>query len=172
MKPGDLITPANASAHRALKPTGFPHMGPLDARVWRLALSSGLVKADKFEYDVRLGGAGAHLVEDAHPHKGMWLTLLRKRVDVIAWTGDQATVIEVKPVGSFAALGQALAYAWLYKKEQRPKLPPIAAVCCAVVDPDLRPIFAAFGVQVLELPLALAQEGLGDSVHVPTAPGT
>lgn len=127
-------------------------MGPADKRVWEAALDAHIIEYDRYEYDVRLGGEASHLVPDEHELKPMWLTLLKKRVDVVAWRGKVPTVIEVKEVASFAALGQCLGYGWLWRKEM-PTGIPVGMMCvCAVSDPDLSPVFAAYGVDVVALP--------------------
>jgi hypothetical protein len=135
-------------------------MAPGDVRVWREALRLGLVKADRFEYDVRLGGAGADLVEREHPHLRMWETLLKKRVDVVAWSGSHATIIEVKPVASFSALGQAVGYRFLWGRERAGRGGFRVAVVCAIVDPDLAPVFRLQQVDLVVLPADLVDQVL------------
>jgi len=126
-------------------------MGPQDAAVWRAALAEGLIQAERFTYDVRLGGALGRLVTSGHELSGMWLNLMKKRIDVVAWSGLMPTVIEVKPVGSFAALGQCLGYGYLWEQKHSKGPKPKLCCVCAICDPDLKPAFAAFGVQVVEL---------------------
>lgn len=135
-------------------------MGPADADVWESALRAKLVEADRYDYDVRLGGSLALHIDDGHVLKPMWATLLRKRVDVVAWTGETPVLIEVKPVASFAALGQCLGYGWLWKKE-RGSLSSVSLACvCAIADPDLLPVFEAYGVKVISLPAVQAEQVL------------
>lgn len=133
-------------------------MGPDDRRVWQAALKTGKLEYDRFEYDVRLGGRGADQVPDGHDLKVLYLSLLKKRVDVVAWRGKVPTLIEVKGVASFSALGQCLGYSWLWKKEM-PTSNDVGMLCvCAAVDPDLRPVFDAYGVKLLVLPSDVGAE--------------
>jgi len=135
-------------------------MGPADARVWSAALRLGLVKFDSVEYDVRLGGSGASLVDKEHQLKPMWETLLRKRVDVVGYSREGVTIVEVKPIGGFAALGQCLGYLDLWTKE-KPGPAKVQAMCvCAIVDPDLVPTFQRLGVRVVALPPDIAEQAL------------
>lgn len=166
MKPEAIITPGNVRAFPRARRVQFPHMGPADTRVWRASLELGLARADRFEYDVRLGGALADLVEDGHEHKPMWETLLRKRIDVVAWTGQQPTIIEVKPVGSFAALGQVLGYGQLWEEERPGGLKPGLCVVCGFSDPDLISTYERYGVALVSLPSALAESLLEVSQRV------
>jgi len=132
-------------------------MGPADARVWRAALELNLVSFEKLEYDVRLGGLGAALIPDAHEHKRMWETLLRKRIDVVGWRRGVPWLVEVKPVAGFSALGQCLGYGFLWSKERGATPKPRLMTVCAVSDPDLMPVFALYGVSVVALPSEVAE---------------
>ncbi len=135
-------------------------MGPVDTRIWQAALKFGLMPADKYEYDVRLGGSGAIGIDPAHELKEMWETLLRKRVDVVAWVRGVPWIVEVKPVASFAALGQCLGYADMWQREKG-NTPPVRMACvCAVADPDLGPTFQRLGVDVRALPGVVAEQVL------------
>ena len=147
-----MISEANFYVLKRTRRVPFPHMGPADARVWRAALQAGLMPADRYEYDVRLGGKAAGLVPAEHEHAEMWAELLRKRVDVVAWRGDVPWIVEVKPIASFAALGQCLGYRSLWMAERRPGAAPRAACVCAICDADLEPVFGEFGVSVFVLP--------------------
>lgn len=116
----------------------------------------GLFLADRYEYDVRLGGAGCEQVPKEHEQYGMWQSLMMKRVDVVAWRAGVPWLIEVKPIAAFAALGQALGYGDLWEREKGPASKPMLAVCCAVCDCDLKPTFERYGVSVVSLPAELA----------------
>lgn len=160
MDPRYLITAANARARARALRRSFPHMGPADCVIWDAVLRMGLVKADRFEYDVKLGGKLTLRIADTMVLKPMWESLLKKRIDVVAWNGTRPSLVEVKPVGSFAALGQCLGYGYLWKKE-RPTDGPVSLICaCAVCDPDLIPVFALYGVDVVSLPERKAEEVL------------
>ena len=166
MKPEHVISPGNLRAAQAARLSLYPHMGPADARVWDAALKLHLVQFDSVEYAVRLGGAGALAMDKAHTHRKMYETLLRKRVDVVGYSRAGVTVIEVKPYGGFAALGQCLGYLDLWQRE-RPGPEKVQALCvCAILDPDLGPTFAKFGVRVVALPPDEAQHVLAPSRHV------
>jgi len=88
----------------------------------------------------------------------MWDTLLHKRIDVVIWRAGVPWLTEVKAVGGFSALGQALGYCDLWEREKGNQPKPIPCVVCAVCDPDLKPTFGRYGVNVVELP---AEEAAG-----------
>jgi hypothetical protein len=157
VKASFIHTPGNVRAFVQSRRVPFTHMGPADTKVWKAALAANLFPADRYEYDIKLGGLTPTGIPLEDPHVEMWATLTKKRVDVLAWRGKQPWFIEVKPVGSFAALGQCLGYGYLGKKE-RPELSSVRlAVVCAICDRDLKPCFEAYGVEVIELPLSVAE---------------
>ena len=139
----------------------FTHMGPVDTRIWQAALSLGLMPAETYEYDIRLGGNGSVGIDPEHHLREMWETLLRKRVDVVAWVHGVPWIVEVKPVAGFAALGQCIGYRDLWERD-RGKTPPVRVACvCAVGDPDLAETFKRYDVDVRALPGVVAAQVLG-----------
>lgn len=157
------FTPGNVIAHSWVPGAKFRHMGPGDVRVWVKATELSLIPGERFDYNVRLGGSGAESVDRTHEHYGMWLTLMCKRVDVVAWVAGQPWLIEVKPIGSFAALGQALGYCDLWEREKGNKPKPVPCVVCAYADPDLIETFERYGVRVISLPMEVRESCLEPS---------
>jgi len=107
---------------------------------------------ERYEYDVCLGGQNAERVAADHELKPMWVTLCQKRIDVVGWTGTKATLIEVKPVAGFSALGQIIGYGWLWNKEKVASSFPSLLVVCEFLDADLAGVFAELAVRVLVVP--------------------
>lgn len=144
----NIVTPANLLAAKQLGRSSFPHLASGDDDVWRRFLATTSLHFNSFEYDLRVGGAGASLVPDDDELAPMWQTLLYKRIDVVARELDVWWIIEVKPVANMAALGQVLTYGYLwprsFPKRQGPRLAVVAGAC----DPDMAPVFRAFGVSV------------------------
>lgn len=142
-------------------------MGPQDSAVWAQILTLGLMPAERLDYDTRLAGALAEEVETDHPHFPMWLTLLQKRVDVVAWRKGIPWLVEVKPQAGFAALGQALGYCDLWEREKGTQPKPVPCVCCAVCDRDLEATFSRYGVEVVSLPVEIAEQVLSGLRRAP-----
>lgn len=158
LTPTQIVSKGNLEHYRTSRRVPFPHMGPADARVWRFALAAGILPEVSWTYDERLGGAAADLVEPDHEHKPMWETLLKKRVDVVGIVLTRPWLIEVKPIGSFAALGQCLGYLDLWERERGADPKPLSVCVCAFVDLDLAPTFERFGVRVISLPTSYATQ--------------
>jgi len=142
------VTPANVAAHAQLGRAFFPHMSFADAVVWTRFLRGLPARFTRFDYDFALGGSaasGAPRSTEFHP---MWRTLLKKRVDVVAWEDTLPWVIEVKPIANMAALGQVLAYDWLARIEDVFSVKARKVVVCGGIDADLPGCYADFGVSV------------------------
>lgn len=77
-----------------------------------------------------------------------WKILGQKKIDVVGDAGDHFDVIEVKPRASLGALGQCLAYKWLYESEEIPDLPCTPTIITDILTPDMKRVADAHGVQI------------------------
>ena len=140
--------------HTGVKPrvqVRYPHMMPEDTIIWTKFLQSRAMLIDEVWYDVRVG-SGVPL-DSGQPD---WLKRMadytyRKRIDVVARRGRDYWIIEAKPGAGIVALGQALYYANAFKFENRIPGNVIPSVITDVVDPDVAPMFDAYGVVVFEV---------------------
>ena len=62
-----------------------------------------------------------------------------KRIDVVADTGSEISVIEVKPYANYVALGQVLGYLDLLHHQVHPRPPARPMIVAANADPDILP---------------------------------
>ena len=132
----------------------YPHMSPLDARVWRRFLILHPLKFRALTYDVTVGtGAFAWDVPDINP-PSEWLALAAKRIDVVGKWADEIAIIEVKPRASMSALGQVLSYIDLYRQKEKPSQRVSGWVVCEHRDEDLVPTFVRFGIGVVAVGLS------------------
>lgn len=77
-----------------------------------------------------------------------------KRCDLICQHRGVWHICEIKPSAGYVAFGQALLYHFLLT-EAHPELRSARpAILTDAVDPDLRPLLAAYGVTLFELPNA------------------
>jgi hypothetical protein len=143
------VAPFTRSNLRAFSRLGFgryPHLGPDDVGVWDMFMSLALVSPAQCVYDVRLGGAMVWTgVEGSAEHR-LWAGLVKKRVDVVVSLESAKLVVEVKPVGSMSALGQAVCYRSLARREWKTTGDVLSAVVCSVMDVDLIDVCAEVGV--------------------------
>ena len=126
----------------------YPHMKAGEAEIWDRFRASLPWKAERIEYDVRLG-EGAKLPEDVPAWvRAMAWSLSTKRVDAVVESADAIYLCEVKDRASLSAVGQLIGYATLYRMQFAP-VKPLRMVCvCREVAPDMAPIFETQGIQV------------------------
>lgn len=116
----------------------YPHMSPQDIPVWQRFLALHSHRFYGFQYDLCLGNGRP---VPAHYDAAMTRCakfLSQKRVDAIALSYSETWVIEVKPIATLSAVGQAAGYAALYRSEypHKPKISPILVYSTS--QPDLQ----------------------------------
>lgn len=149
MNPASLVTPANVRAFQALGRSEFAHMSKADSAVWRAFLAVNPWRFDSIAYDVQVGGKAAGALDDSEGLKPMWESLLKKRIDAVAFRGGEVWTIEVKPLANMAALGQSLSYRFLWDHKPGQQRKARAVVVCSRVDADIDVIFPVYDVSVV-----------------------
>lgn len=129
-------------------PAEFPHMSPDDLVVWRPFVRSRLNPFTELRYDVRVGNGSFHWPDDQGPPPYDWLHSAQKRIDAVGRMNGSIAVIEVKPIGGMAALGQVLTYVRLYLQKFRPKEPVVPWVVCGRLDNDVADTYDYYRVNV------------------------
>jgi len=142
----DLVTDANVSAWARASRSPFPHMSPYDSAVWSAFLRVTPRTLSLVTYDVALGGRSARHVTNSDGLKAMWVTLIKKRVDVVCRVGGEVWTVEVKPTANMAALGQVLTYAFLWNSEGRSKQNARPVIICSRVDEDVEAVLRFYDV--------------------------
>ena len=128
----------------------YPHMAPADAIVWREWIRNHLDTIKAVYYDVHVGSL-PHIDPDSEDvifqiAGGISV----KRIDVVVNWGDQIWVVELKPFGNAAAMGQAILYATLFHEAFSDTTPISPVIICNEADRDVRAIAPNFGIQVIE----------------------
>lgn len=103
---------------------------------------------DRWSFSVRVGqGASPDPAHLPGVQRGaIWSS--KKRIDVIAWQGPQAFIIEVKERIGPGTLGQLQTYAHLWMEENPDALPPRLQAVGRSSDPDTERVLAANGVEI------------------------
>ena len=127
----------------------YPHMMAEDIDVWTAYLKSPVVPILEVWYDVHVGAGLAGLdpadALGARIARGVY----RKRIDVVCRLAAGYWVVEVKPFGSMLALGQALSYTGLFRREYEVRGEVIPVVVCGEVDEDLVDEYDMLGVGLI-----------------------
>jgi hypothetical protein len=123
-------------------------MSPDDSIVWGHFLAQGGCRGAVLHYQVRLGNGcfDASILDPVA--REIWRAQCSKRADAVAQFEKCFAVIEVKPVASMTALGQALSYQYLFAEEEKPTLPVEAWVVCGQTDADLVRIYEHYRVRL------------------------
>ena len=124
----------------------YPHLLGEDKEVWDRFIQQYPDKFDTVDYDVHVGIGIEPLGElDSKPAE-QWKDLTRKRIDVIGWKGEFATIIEVKKRVGLPTLGQVLGYKFLYHREHPDILLKPLLIVCSQIDKDDINVLDHYGI--------------------------
>lgn len=123
------------------------HMLPQDIRIWDRFLLAFEKEYDRFDYDVRVGPLPPNLPDLPPNLQPLVDALYRLRIDVVAWKGDQPTIIEVKPNAGLSCLGQLLTYNYFWRKEKKSRKKPILMAVTDNARPYMPELFQEFGIR-------------------------
>lgn len=126
----------------------YPHMLGEDVPVWGRFVSGFPGRFDSVDYDFRVGEGvrGDPAWDDAT--RRMAKMLSQKRIDVVGWNGDVATIIEVKDRGGLSAIGQLRGYRTLWNRDLPAfRDPDLLLVCGRISSDDLLAV-GAEGIRV------------------------
>lgn len=115
----------------------YPHMFPLDIAVWERFLDKYSKLYMGFYYDVVVGKEvknTEHL--DINYQKDAWI-LSQLRIDAVGERPESTDIIEVKPKGTMAGIGQLLTYREHYIEEYRPGKPVRMVFVVGAMDPNI-----------------------------------
>lgn len=129
-------------------PQRMTHLLPHERRIWRKFSLSPPFTLDDVTFDLHLG-RGVPLDPDWSPEiQYMATTLTQKRIDVVARSGGDVWILEIKRRAGFSCLGQLLGYGVLFEEEFAPSRPPRLAVIAENVMPDIMEILVEFGISL------------------------
>ncbi|GAH54357.1 unnamed protein product [marine sediment metagenome] len=126
----------------------YPHMLSEDTEVWSKFLGTVRTPIKEVWYDVHVG-QGVFLpvgVDGLIERIARGIT--RKRIDVVCHVGGGYWVVEIKPMASMLAFGQALSYARLFAGEYVVDGEIWPIIVCDEADEDLIDYFDELGVGV------------------------
>ena len=130
----------------------YPGMTWVESQITRAWISRHGAEYDELMFNVRLGD-GAQIEGEFTPEIIRMATLIsQKRADMVARTGDQVDIVEVKVRIAFPVIGQLLGYRGLWQRDH-PEMPVrrLVAVGRSVV-PDMGPIIEESGVIIETFP--------------------
>lgn len=130
----------------------FPGLQPPDADVLRRALDAGVIAPDKMWLNVPVGPVPDWARDGAlAPFAARMQQIYQRRIDLVIQTGDRLEVVEIKPLGSPTALGQAILYRDLAQAEPDRPGEITASILCDCIQPDCSRVCRQAGIRCREL---------------------
>lgn len=127
----------------------YPGMRPHDVAIWNQYIKNHPNAHTRVWYDVPLGDPFPDATEHDHVHKTGAFDVSRWRIDVLAESENGIAIIELKPNAGASALGQALAYEKLIRKEWKLEVPTIPVVLTDTLSPITEEAARLLGVLLL-----------------------
>lgn len=124
------------------------HLLGHERRIWRKFLASPPFPLDQVVFDLRLGEGAPVQPEWAPEIQHMARVLTQKRVDVLAISGLDTWILEIKERAGLSALGQLLGYGTLYVQQFNPVSPPRLGVIAEDLMSDIGSVLQEFGISV------------------------
>lgn len=116
----------------------YPHLLGEDKEVWDRFIKNNPGRFETVDYDFKVGEGVKVFTTTDDKAKQYWETLTKKRIDVIGYKRDFATIIEVKKRVGLYTLGQVLGYRFLFHREHPDiKLLPVLVVCERIGKDDI-----------------------------------
>jgi len=128
--------------------TSYPHMIGEDMKVWERFISKFPTRFESVDYDWRVGQGMELLPWWQDSIKRMATMITQKRIDVLAWSVELPTIIEVKRAVNISTLGQILGYQILFVKDFPHISKPELLVVCEFIGVDDSVVLDAYNVSV------------------------
>lgn len=126
----------------------YPHMREWEMTIMDRFLQKNTIEAT-FNYDVHVRiNDKVPLYNATDAEKILWRQMTAFRIDAVMETPAHIYVIEVKDRLRPSAIGQALTYALLYEKKNKPTKPVTPAIVCGMDDPDTHDVCDKYGIKV------------------------
>jgi len=127
----------------------YDHMMPRDVEVWERFVAAWPETYDTVQYDVKVGSIPDFVANAEDIGQRAQAPLYQRKIDVVAYKGDQLDIIEVKPEATMATIGQVLGYKMLYIRDFTPPVEPKAIIVTGKADADMISVAAMQGVTVV-----------------------
>lgn len=126
----------------------FPGMLPREVLIFRNWLGSHESEYDSFDYNSRIGSGFDPGPSWEQSMRAMAIANSQKRLDVVAWRGTQATLIECKDRAGASALGQLLTYMPLWSQAHQDIPGAKMLLVTNRLQPDIGVVAAYYSIAV------------------------
>lgn len=138
-------TPAQTLQSERLK---YPAMLPREILIWRNWLKKFEKSYERYEYNVRVGKGTDPGRSYPEPERTMGVKISQKRIDVVAWIGNQATIIEVEDRPGVSGPAQLIVYETLWRDDNKYRPAPILLLVVPRIQEDTLRVAVKAGIRV------------------------
>ena len=124
----------------------YPAMNPGEIVIWRAWLRTHQDLYDSFDYNVRIGEGEDPGPTFADNIRKMWTMNTQFRIDAVGLKGGVPEIIEVEDDVSIRAVGQVMAYKFIWVKEQRSAAVPGMRIVCRNFNANVLPMVRDTGI--------------------------
>jgi Endonuclease NucS len=124
----------------------YPHLAPNDVAIWEKFIDTYPTRYSTVDYDFALGGVPLSAQIFNSPIGNEMVRIYQRRIDVLAQSGNETHIIEVKPRAGLSALGQVKGYAELYLQYVDPTAKVVPILVTDSHEPDMRMLADKMGV--------------------------
>lgn len=126
----------------------YPGLLPREIIILRNWLKLHESEYDRFDFNVRIGSG--HDPGPSHDDNIRQMAVMntQKRVDAVAYAGQQVTLIEVKDRAGAAAVGQLVTYNHLWRADHPADPPPLLMLVCNRFTQDMPLVTTAAGISL------------------------
>jgi hypothetical protein len=126
----------------------FPGLLPREILILRAWLKLHETEYDRYDFNVRVGAGSDPGPGWPEETRRMWTMNTQKRLDMVAYRGQTATIAEIKDRAGASAIGQLLVYRPLYMADHPEYGTPTLLLITNRMSPDLDPIIRESGIIV------------------------
>jgi len=134
---------------REISRVKYPHMVREEIAIWKRFLTKYGNKFDRYKYDVHVGQGVGKIPGYSKKDQDMFQRLTQKRIDVVAYKGRGAFIVEIKDRAGLSAIGQLTAYKRLYQEKYGRFTVTGLAIVAESIDPDVRHVAKTMGIEVV-----------------------
>lgn len=109
-----------------------------EIELWKRYLTRYGDTYERYDYDVHVGKGCGKIPGLGGNYQRMAIRLSQKRIDVVAYKGGRANIIEIKPIANMEAIGQLKGYKTLYEDQYGSGTVDKLIIVTTSADQDLR----------------------------------
>ncbi len=124
----------------------YPAMNPGEIVIFRTWLRTHEDLYDSFDYNIRIGEGEDPGPTFADNIRKMWTMNTQFRIDAVAYKNGVPEIIEVEDDCTIRAVGQVMAYKFIWVREKRSAAEPLMRIVCRNFNANVLPMVRDTGI--------------------------